>query len=78
MNADFKQLIERLEAIEDLLNSQGFSLHLKSKFGLVVKPSSQQAHVADPAGGGTQDTQARTAINSILTTLETFGFHKTS
>jgi len=33
------------------------------------------AHVADPTGGATTDAEARTAINSILVTLETFGFH---
>jgi hypothetical protein len=40
--------------------------------------AAQQAHVADPSGGGTVDAEARTAINSILSTLEAFGFHATS
>lgn len=33
----------------------------------------QQAHIADPSGGGTQDSQARTAINAILDVLDTHG-----
>lgn len=36
-------------------------------------PVSQRAHIANPSGGGTQDAEARTAINSILTALETLG-----
>lgn len=53
--------------------------HDGSTFGvLAATPAAQQSHVADPAGGATVDAEARTAINSILTTLETFGFHATS
>lgn len=37
-------------------------------------PVSQQASIADPVGGGTVDSQARTAINSILDVLDIFGF----
>jgi hypothetical protein len=40
-------------------------------------PAVRQAHVADPAGGLTVDAEARTAINSILATLEVFGLHAT-
>jgi hypothetical protein len=32
-----------------------------------------QTHIADPSGGATADTQARTAINSILDALEAAG-----
>jgi hypothetical protein len=49
-----------------------------TKFGLVVTPIVQRAHIADPSGGATQDSEARSAINSILATLEAFGFHLTS
>lgn len=53
--------------------------HDGSNFGaLGATPAAQQAHVADPTGGAFVDSEARTAINSILTTLETFGFHATS
>ena len=45
---------------------------------LGAAPSARLAHVADPAGGATVDAEARTAINSILASLETFGFHATS
>ncbi len=36
-------------------------------------PIVQQASIPDPSGGATQDTQARTAINSILDVLDTYG-----
>jgi hypothetical protein len=42
---------------------------------LGATPQARIAHVADPAGGATVDAEARTAINSILSTLELFGFH---
>ncbi len=40
-----------------------------------VVPSAAEAHavIADPTGGGTVDTQARTAINAIIDTLQSFG-----
>lgn len=45
---------------------------------LGATPSARLAHVADPSGGVTIDAEARTVINSILVTLETFGYHATS
>ena len=45
---------------------------------LGAAPVARIAHVADPTGGATVDAEARSAINSILATLETFGFHATS
>ena len=45
---------------------------------LGATPRARIAHVTDPAGGGTVDAEARTAINSILATLELFGFHSAS
>jgi hypothetical protein len=45
---------------------------------LGATPRARIAHVADPAGGATVDAEARAAINSILSTLELFGFHATS
>lgn len=45
---------------------------------LGATPAARIAHVADPAGGATVDAEARTAINSILAALETFGFLATS
>ena len=43
-----------------------------------VTPSIQQAKISDPSGGGTIDTQARTAINSIIDVLENKGFTSAS
>lgn len=45
---------------------------------LGATPQARIAHVANPSGGATVDTEARSAINSILSTLELFGFHATS
>lgn len=45
---------------------------------LGATPAARRAHVADPSGGATVDAEARSAINSILATLENFGFHATS
>jgi|GEM_PF-6500417 len=45
---------------------------------LGAAPSPQLAHIADPSGGSTVDTEARAAINSILSALETFGFLATA
>ena len=45
---------------------------------LGATPAARRSHVADPSGGSTVDAEARTAINAILVTLETFGFHATS
>ena len=42
----------------------------------VVGP--RQAHIPDPSGGATQDAQARSSINSILTLLETHGLMASS
>ena len=36
-------------------------------------PVIQQAHIGDPSGGGTVDSQSRAAIIDILTLLETEG-----
>ena len=38
-----------------------------------VTPVDQPATVADPAGGGTQDAEARTAINAIIDRLQELG-----
>lgn len=41
-------------------------------------PITQQAHIANPSGGGTADAESRTAINAILVVLENLGLIKKS
>lgn len=41
-------------------------------------PCVRANHIADPSGGGTQDAEARTAVNAILVALENKGILKTS
>jgi hypothetical protein len=44
------------------------------KIGLYgTTPTVQQSKINDPSGGGTQDSEARTAINAIIDALETLG-----
>lgn len=50
------------------------SLNPTTSFGLGVTPAPTQGNIATPSGGGTQDTEARNAITSILGVLDTFGF----
>lgn len=50
------------------------SLNPTTSFGLGVTPATQQANIAQPTGGSTVDAEARGAINSILSVLDTFGF----
>lgn len=51
--------------------------HFRTESGAVVKLY-QQAHIPDPSGGGTQDSDARAAINAILVALENAGLLATS
>jgi hypothetical protein len=44
-----------------------------TKLGVAKTPVAQQTHIADPTGGATVDSQARTAINAILDVLDAFG-----
>lgn len=41
--------------------------------GAAVASGTQAAKINDPSGGATVDTEARTAINSIIDALEAFG-----
>jgi len=43
-----------------------------------TSPTSQASHISDPAGGATQDAEARSAINSILVVLENHGLTASS
>jgi len=67
---EFKNLI-KLYGKE---NSEFNILKVNTSFGLVVDPVGQQADIVAPTGGVTIDAEARTAIGSILTTLDAFGF----
>jgi len=55
------------DELELMLNASG-------KIGMFgVNPVVQAAHIADPAGGGVVDAEARAAINSILVAIENIG-----
>jgi len=57
------------------MGNNSISLGASGAFGIGgVTPSAQKTKIADPSGGGTQDAEARTAINSIIDALEAFGF----
>jgi hypothetical protein len=45
----------------------------KLSVGTVTTPVTTKAAITSPTGGGTADTQARAAIDSIITVLEQFG-----
>lgn len=50
-----------------------------TRIGLLgATPIARQSHIADPSGGITIDSEARTAIISILSLIESFGFAATS
>ena len=51
---------------------------VKLSVGTVSTPVTTQTHIADPSGGATTDTQARTAINAILDVLEAYGLTASS
>lgn len=49
--------------------------HTGGTFGVLgATQAAQQANITNPTGGGVIDAEARTAINSIIAVLETFGF----
>lgn len=57
-------------AIEDRLNISRFESLLLLPTGLQSAPLSA---VSSPTGGATQDAEARTAINSIISRLQSLG-----
>lgn len=68
-------LFQRLGSGTSNLDITGTLTHSGSQAGFLgVSPTTQQSKINDPAGGGTIDAQARTAINSIIDVLEGFGF----
>lgn len=46
-----------------------------TQFGLNKTPVGIQSAITAPSGGAIIDSQARTAINSIISTLQAFGFN---
>lgn len=63
--------------VKDILfkgTSSFTSLNPTTSFGLGVTPAVRQSNITNPTGGATQDGEARTAINSIISVLDTFGF----
>lgn len=52
-------------------------LNKLSGAGAVVASGTEQSKINDPAGGATVDSEARTAINSIIDALEAFNISST-
>lgn len=71
-NYQSKQIFSK--DIEFTGESSFVSLAPTTSFGLGVAPAVRQSSIAAPSGGATVDTESRSAINSILSVLDTFGF----
>lgn len=57
-----------------LTNGTKIATDASQKLGFYgVTPVVQQSAITAPSGGATQDAEARTAINSILTALQNLG-----
>lgn len=59
--------------VEAALQELGGSDVLNSTILAAIDTAGQQSAISDPSGGATIDAEARTAIASILTALETLG-----
>jgi hypothetical protein len=70
LRREIKQMID--EAIRQHIHSGTDARKVK----LADTVYTPQDSIASPNGGATQDAQARTAIDSIITTLEHFNFVK--
>lgn len=83
MDTDFKKLTAQVETIElfveSLKSSSTIPLEVDSayrdRFGTLPAgfKNIPLATVASPSGGATVDTQARSAINSIIARLQSLG-----
>lgn len=73
---EFKTLVQRYATgMGGNFIVDGTFTHSGSKAGFFgATPVTQQANIAQPSGGLTQDAEARTAINSILDVLDNLGF----
>ncbi len=82
MEAEIAQLKARIEELERLLFKNDFSdlkifvkpVQFKSKVGFYgITPIIQASAITAPTGGSTIDSQARTAIGTIITDLKNLG-----
>lgn len=77
------ELENKIRDLEDKINKGSFSnlkvfdtqVQFKREVGFFGKqPIIQQNTINDPSGGTIIDSEARTAINSILDVLDAYGF----
>ena len=76
INIDFRVESQTYDAlfVDASEDSIDIMHHASGKIGMyAVAPTTQAAHIADPAGGATVDAEARTAINAILVAIENIG-----
>lgn len=78
----FDQLVEKIDKFIDIYTRTHFidkdvfvnPVYFNGKVGFFKKtPIGQQAAITAPSGGVTVDSQSRTAINSIISTLQALG-----
>ena len=82
MNPEIQQLKNEIQNLRAEVFKNNFSSikveNKKYQFNREVgffgtKPIVQGATIADPTGGGTQDAEARTAINDLIDRLQDLG-----
>lgn len=65
--------VRQVQVIRNAVKDMSFDSIRVDEFGIGKTPVTPQASISDPSGGAVVDTEARSAINSILNVLDAFG-----